>query len=84
MLNVESVLKQLADEQERGENIKCPFCGHKHSISDPDICSSVVTYWGEDLHDLSCGSCGKDFIVKECVKREFYSYKDSGACNDPS
>jgi len=55
--------------------IICPHCGHAHRISDPDVCSNVVSYWGDDLHDLSCDGCAKDFVVRERVTRHFTAVK---------
>jgi len=47
----------------------CPHCGHTHSLSDTEY--SVVSYWGDDLHDFTCNSCDGDFIVRENVTRKF-------------
>ena len=57
------------------DDFSCPHCGHKHSISDSDVCSAVVSYWGDDLHDFSCSDCGKDFLVNERVTRQFETAK---------
>jgi predicted RNA-binding Zn-ribbon protein involved in translation (DUF1610 family) len=57
------------------DDLACPHCGHGHSIHDCDVCSYVVSYWGDDLHDFSCSKCGKDFVVKERVTRQFETAK---------
>lgn len=57
------------------KEIACPHCGCAHPVSDPDVCSQVVSYWGDDLHDLNCWRCGADFVVRESVTRKFTTAK---------
>ena len=55
--------------------ILCPYCGESHAISDPDVSSNVVSYWGDSHHNFSCSECGEDFRVKEIVIRHFETAK---------
>mgnify|MGYP003652066232 CR=1 FL=1 len=58
------------------DSFKCPHCGTEHSISEPDVSQSVVSYWGDgDPHNFTCFHCGKDFLVKEEVIRRFETQK---------
>jgi predicted RNA-binding Zn-ribbon protein involved in translation (DUF1610 family) len=57
------------------DEIPCPHCGHVHELSDPDVSSSVVSYWGEEPHDFTCFLCGEDFVVGEQVTRKFTTAK---------
>jgi predicted RNA-binding Zn-ribbon protein involved in translation (DUF1610 family) len=59
------------------DGLDCPHCGYHHSINDSDVCSAVVSYWGDDMHDFSCSDCGKDFVVRERVTRQFDTAKTS-------
>ena len=66
---------QLMEMRRGHDSFACPHCGHEHSISDSDVCVSVVSYWGDDAHEFSCWECGKDFVVKEDVTRQFETAK---------
>ena len=52
-------------------SITCPHCGHVEDGGESENAQHVVSYWGEDLHDFCCPDCGKDFIVREVVRRLF-------------
>ena len=65
-----TVISSLSDT-----TFKCPFCGHEYEGSDSEIAQHVVSYWGDDTHDFSCDSCGKDFLVEEIVRRSFQTSK---------
>lgn len=75
MLDFDQTVSLIGKLTSNDEEIACPFCGHKHRVSDPDVCRSVVSYWGDDPHDLSCDSCGQDFVVRERVTRQFTAAK---------
>lgn len=62
------------DCETTSEEIICPEC---KSIQDHEAMCNCVTYWGDDGNhvELSCESCGKDFMVIEKVTREFGTYK---------
>jgi len=62
------------DCEDKSENIICPNCKH---IQDQETVCECVTYWGDDgkHNEVSCESCGDDFMVIEKVTREFGTYK---------
>ena len=62
--------ERLASMFMNDDGFKCPHCEHWHRL-DSETASSVVSYWGEDVHDFTCSRCDKDFIVKERVTRKF-------------
>lgn len=57
------------------DTIACPHCGCKHDVSDPDVSHQVVSYWGDEPHEMACWSCDNDFIVRESVVRKFTAAK---------
>lgn len=71
MLTFAQIEARIDREAREGEGFDCPHCGHRHSIDDCEICSAVVSYWGEEPHDFTCSECGKDFKVHEHITRRF-------------
>lgn len=57
------------------DSIDCPRCDYKHDL-DGETCTSVVSYWGDDVHDFCCHRCGLDFKVREKVTRKFETFRD--------
>jgi len=49
----------------------CPFCGVVSDASESDVAEHVVSFWGDEDHEYSCSTCGKDFVVRETVMRSF-------------
>jgi hypothetical protein len=82
MLDFNQTLSLITNLITSDSVIECPYCGHGHRISDPDVCQSVVSYWGDDLHDLSCHKCGIDFVVQERVTRQFTAARSAGDLED--
>lgn len=74
---IERFTKLLMDDS----SFACPHCGKSHSVHDSDVTSSVVSYWGDDLHDFTCFECGADFVVKERVTRKFEAAKSADELN---
>lgn len=70
-------LNRITEEQRKAKIIICPHCEYEHDSSrDPELLEGHVTYWGEDdAQGFCCYMCGKDFFVKEHVKRTFESKK---------
>lgn len=71
MFSIDRMVDALSSDNE----LACPHCGHIEQISDPDVCMSVVSYWGDEPHEIGCGSCGKDYIVSERVTRKFRTFR---------
>lgn len=56
-------------EPREGEDfLICPHCGYKYNIDTEDY-AELVTWWGDDTHNLWCHECDKVFEVKEYVSR---------------
>jgi len=69
--------RQIAEwrkQYEEERRIRCPFCNTAYEPSDFED-AIPVSYWGEDLHDLWCSHCDKDFVCKEKVTRTFETRK---------
>ena len=64
------VKKQIHDDG----CIVCPYCGYEWEWHcDGDATTILpISYWGDgDYKLIDCHECGKDFLVKECVKRTY-------------
>lgn len=73
---IEDKLEMMRKEQE----IICPYCSHQQSQEDK---YQHVTYWAEDPpKKTQCGACGKEFFVKEKVRRTFECFKESDEEDD--
>jgi hypothetical protein len=71
-------LKKFLEDQEKKENIFCPWCGKKQENDDGQY---PVNYWGtdgSDLEEFGCDSCQKTFYVEEIVTRKYREYKRRG------
>ena len=66
-------LKKYREKMDKKELIFCPHCGKEQ---DNDDFWYPVTNWGEDIVEYSCAECGKDFWIKECVRRTYETMDD--------
>ncbi|PCJ95923.1 MAG: hypothetical protein COA52_02445 [Hyphomicrobiales bacterium] len=53
----------------------CPHCGENHDISDGEVAQQIISYWGDEVNEFTCGECNSDFVVKEIVCRSFETAK---------
>lgn len=69
-------IKRNVHEKFRRRNIICPHCDTQQ---DSDTMYGHVSYWGEEPpFECQCDKCGKEFMVKEEVSREFICTKIEG------
>ena len=75
MSTFEERMQKLMAEKEERESIRCPWCGAKKENDDQQY---PVSYWGSEdgPASMECGSCEKEFFVKEVVSREYVVGKD--------
>jgi len=70
--SVDEYMKRALEEQYKEQNIWCPYC---NQMQDEETKSNHVTYWGEPHQEedeiCCCDDCGKEFRVKESVRRTF-------------
>lgn len=66
-------LDRLAKAFGNQDSFECPHCKAVINVEggDGEVLEQVISYWGDDLHEFTCDQCGKDFVVKEIVTRQF-------------
>jgi len=59
------------------DTVTCPYCGEDVGI---DLLEQqdIVTYWGEEHHEIWCDNCDEMFLVEETVCRSYQTKEGQG------
>ena len=53
------------------KDIKCPYCGADNKVNHDDGCG----YAEDELHQMQCGSCDKDFVFTTAIIFHYSAHK---------